>query len=580
MMKQDKDTFTWPMFKRLWIPAMVSSLGWALSDMADAIVVGHSLGTTGLAAISLILPVYMIHCMFAHGLGLGGSVKFSKLLGEGKASEAERNFNTIMTLAVLFSIVIALFGNIFMKPLLAVLGTTPKDGSLFGATKDYLRVLMSATPFFYVSNILNYYLRNDENQKIAVIGSMVGNICDIGLNIIFVLVLNMGTRGAALSTLIGQIISILIYLPGVTSKAHAIKWRIEMAYLKEGIQCLVAGLATSIQYLYQLIFFLMMNRILMKISGEAGVAIFDLLQNTSYLILYIFEGTARGMQPILSTYQGEHNEQGKHKILKLGLTSGMTVGGLLIILIIVLPQCMCLLFGIEGAWIEQIAYEALRIYCIGAGFAGINILLCQYYQSCEVEKAAFTIETLRGICLLLPCTFLFSWGGMHTIWWLFPATEVGTLLVFILFRKTGRICIPSFDSNRVFQFRIDDNQEEIAMMHTKIEAFCKKWHAQPKEQYAVMMAVEEIYLAIHLKGFVGKAGENIHMILVAQTDGSFDLHVRYNAKTFNPFSLETVLIDYSNAFDMDAMGMMLIKKTAKAFYYRHYQGFNTLVVKL
>ena len=64
------------MFRGLWIPAMLSSLGWALSDMADAVVVGQRLGAVGLAAISLILPVYMVNCMFAHGLGLGGSVRY------------------------------------------------------------------------------------------------------------------------------------------------------------------------------------------------------------------------------------------------------------------------------------------------------------------------------------------------------------------------------------------------------------------------------------------------------------------------------------------------------------------------
>ena len=68
-----KDRFTGPMYYRLWWPAMLSSVGWALSDMADAVVVGQRLGATGLAAISLILPVYMINCMMAHGLGLGGS---------------------------------------------------------------------------------------------------------------------------------------------------------------------------------------------------------------------------------------------------------------------------------------------------------------------------------------------------------------------------------------------------------------------------------------------------------------------------------------------------------------------------
>ena len=86
---------------------MLSSLGWALSDMADAVVVGQRLGAVGLAAISLILPVYMINCMFAHGLGLGGSVRYSRLLGEGRTAEAADSFHGVFGLALLFSVATA-----------------------------------------------------------------------------------------------------------------------------------------------------------------------------------------------------------------------------------------------------------------------------------------------------------------------------------------------------------------------------------------------------------------------------------------------------------------------------------------
>lgn len=579
-MKQNEDVFTKKMFKSLWIPAVISSLGWAFSDMADAIVVGQRLGATGLAAISLILPIYMINCVFAHGLGLGGSAKFSKLLGEGKEAEAIVNFNSITYLALAFSVLTAVLGNLCIVPLLGLLGTTPEDGMLFEATKDYLHILISATPFFYFSNILNYYLRNDQNQKLAVMGSMVGNLCDIGFNIILVLVADMGTRGAALSTLLGQIISIMIYLPGVTSKAHFIKLKRIKPAFTESIKCLTSGLSTSVQYLFQLVFFLIINNVLMSISGESGVAIFDVLQNTSYLILYLFEGTARGMQPILSTYNGEYNEKGKHNTLKLGFLGGMTLGGSFILLIIVFPQLMCLLFGIAGSSIEKMAWEALRIYCIGAVFAGGNILMCNYYQSCERDRAAYFIEVLRGIVLLLPFTLLFSLMGIHGVWWLFPATEVGTSVILLVCYKKGKILRPQFDRDRIYQCSTTGKSEEISALNNEVESFCEKWEASGSQQYFVTMTIEEICLAINSKGFSEGEGDYIQITLVAHTDGSFKIHIRYNAGTFNPFSLETSLVGYEDGFDEDAIGIMLIKKTAKEFYYRRYQGFNTLIVKI
>ena len=161
------DRFTARMFRGLWVPAMLSSLGWALSDMADAVVVGQRLGAVGLAAIGLILPVYMINCMFAHGLGLGGSVRYSRLLSQGKTQEAADSFHGVLALALLFSVTTAVLGSVFIDPLLALLGTRSTDGALYAATRDYLQILVAATPLFYLSNVFNYYLRNDGSQRRA-----------------------------------------------------------------------------------------------------------------------------------------------------------------------------------------------------------------------------------------------------------------------------------------------------------------------------------------------------------------------------------------------------------------------------
>ncbi len=244
-MQNNKDNFTGKMFRRLWIPAMVSSFGWALSDMADAVVVGQKLGGVGLAAISLILPVYMINCVFAHGLGLGGSVKFSQLMGEGKEDEAKRCFGGIFWLAVILSLATALLGNVFMEGLLRILGTKAADGELYTATKGYLRILVSATPLFYMSNIFNYFLNNNESQKLGGLGSVTGNVIDISMNVVFVIFMNLGAPGAALATVVGQVVAISIYLPGFFKKTGSLKFSLpNLTDIKNAFAPLKAGLAT------------------------------------------------------------------------------------------------------------------------------------------------------------------------------------------------------------------------------------------------------------------------------------------------------------------------------------------------
>ena len=160
--------------------------------------------------------------------------------------------------------------------------------------------------------------------------------------ITLVLALDMGTRGAALSTALGQIITIAIYLPGFFGQKHTLRFALPRGrWLVPALSALKAGMATSVQYLYQMIFFLVCNNLLIRLGGETAVAVFDDIQNTSYLILYLFEGTGRAMQPILSTYQGEYNRQGMRNTVRLGFTAGLTVGGALIVLVELWPAGMC-----------------------------------------------------------------------------------------------------------------------------------------------------------------------------------------------------------------------------------------------
>lgn len=576
-----KDKFTRRMFRRLWIPAMCSSFGWALSDMADAVVVGQKLGTVGLAAIGLILPVYMINCMFAHGLGLGGAVRYSRLLGQGKTKEALNSFNGVLWLSLAFGVVTAVLGNVFMEPLLAILGTKPGDGAFYKATEEYLRILVTATPLFYLSNVFNYYLRNDGSHRLAGAGSVIGNLCDIGLNFVFVLGLSMGTRGAALATAMGQVITICIYLPGFLDTKHTIRfdWP-KLRWMAEAFSALKAGLATSVQYLYQMIFFLICNNLLIRLGGESAVAVFDVIQNISYLILYLFEGTGRAMQPILSTYQGEHNEQGKQNVVRLGFVHGLILGGILIATVELWPKGACLLFGIAGSSSELLAMRALRMYGAAALFAGISILLCSYHQACENEKPAFVLETLRGIVCLLPAMFLCYGLGLDNFWLMFLVTEVGALVLYRVFNVAGRCPIQELPPERIFQRTIFSNGEDVMDVCRDLEAFCDTWEVDMKRQLLMTMTVEEIGMAILSHGFQGRTDGYIQITAIVEENGQLALHLRDDATTFNPFDMQTKRAGVDQEFDMDSMGVLVIKERAKEFFYRRYQGFNTLIIKL
>lgn len=173
--------------------------------------------------------------------------------------------------------------------------------------ENFARKQLLGAPLFFASYMLGYFLRSDDQQKLASAGFLVGNGVDILLNLVFVLWLDGGTAGAAWATLLGLVATLAYYAPGLVSRKRILRLRWPRAGAREVLACFRTGLATSSQYAFQMAFLLIANNALLRMAGENGVAVFDMVQNASYLILYLYEGTAKAAQPLVSTFYGEKN---------------------------------------------------------------------------------------------------------------------------------------------------------------------------------------------------------------------------------------------------------------------------------
>ena len=115
---------------------------------------------------------------------------------------------------------------------------------------------------------------------------------------------------------------------------------------------------------------------------------------------------------------------------------------------------------------------------------------------------------------------------------------------------------------------------------SELEAFCEVWGADMKQQMFSTMTVEELGMAILKHGFQGRTDGYLQLTAIMDEGGVLELHLRDDATTFNPFALDTSRASRDEDFDMDGMGVLVIKKRAKEFFYRRYQGFNTLIIKI
>jgi len=577
---KEKDWFIPRMYRRMLLPSLLSSLGYALADVADAFVLGQRIGETGLAAISICLPLFMLINVFMDSFGTGGSVRFSQLLGKGEKTAAADCFNRIWIAVLCCGIGLGLAVNLFAPQVLTLLGAGPEDGELYAACEDYLRLIAAGSPVLMLNIVFFNFLRNDDNAALASFGFLVGNATDIALNFVLVLMVGLGTRGAAAATVTGSVVAVCLYLPGiVTSKANILKFQKVEPDFKELWECFQTGFSTSAQHVFQFVFLLLVNRVLMSLGGENGVAVFDLVYNVSYFITYPITGAAEAAQPLVSTFSGENNEEDCRNVLRLLIGYGLGILTVATGVIFTFASGVARMFGMFESTLPLAVY-AIRVYCVGYIFIGLNIIYETHYQAKEAVSLAFFLSFMKRFAALIPCALFFSAFGLHAIWLMFPAAELISFFAFLVYRRCTAGAAPEFDQDRVLRFTFQNSNQDLGRLFSESETFCQKWSSSPRQQYYVRLVIEELCTSIIRNALKNDPNGEIHFTLLAMPEGSFKLHMLDNAVKYDPFAIEGREAEDKLDFDFDAISISLVKKNAKKFMYRQCCGFNSLVVQI
>ena len=279
------------------------------------------------------------------------------------------------------------------------------------------------------------------------------------------------------------------------------------------------------------------------------------------------------------TFYGENGDSDMRETRSLGRLYGCAIGAVMVITVEIWPSILTSLFGVSPGLTQDLSYFALRVFCGGVLFAGLNILDCGYFVACGVERASFLIQSLRGALLLLPLTAVgILIGNLRMFWLVFPMAEIGSWLLFrVISRVHARYSVKLLPPERVYRRMVSGSTEDVMSADAEIETFCERRGIAPKRCYTITLAVEEICETIVKNGMKDGA---ICITLIDDPDGDVRLILRYNDDYFNPFSLYTEKASKEGEFDMNAMGILMIRKQAKDFFYRRYQGLNSLVVKL
>ena len=581
------------MFYRVLWPALISAVALAIADIADALVVGAKVGEKGLAAIGIVTPVYMIYNLIGYGFSTGGCVTHGKLTSAARNEDALCHFRTLTVWLLGISAVIAIGGNLLMKPLLALLGADGSRPELLALCEEYARPMIAAAPIFMLNFILYDFVRCDDGVRLASLGFSLGCVTDLGLNLLLVLGLGMGVKGSIIATVAAQALSVIVLSVHLFTKGGVLRLKDILrasadpkGIRKEARSSLTIGFSASIRYIFQFLFLPLGNRLLLRagdlgiIDGDLYVAVFDVVMNVSYVAVSVYQASSETMQPLASVFREEHDKASLKCVLRLALSWGLALGAVMAGLLALFAGPVSSFFGVTDAASQTVSIPAIRIFCLSAPLGGSLMILTGYCQSIGQSQLSRMVTLLRSAVFLLPITFILGRFYPAGFWWLFLASEAASMLllcVTIYYRRKNAMEkeIP------VFSAVMDNGDHELQRVLEGLERFCEKQEYPMKKAMQIQLAAEELCLVTLEKAFTGKPEEYIQITVCEEKNGDYSLRIRNSAPYFNPLDMKMGRIqqDTKDEF-LDSMGVMMVKKQAKALYYRNYEGINVVLAIL
>ncbi|MDH6459712.1 MULTISPECIES: MATE family efflux transporter [Fusobacterium] len=417
------------------LPCVISSLILIIYNMADTFFVGQTQNAFQVAAVSLTNPVFVLFIAAANLLGIGGSAMISILLGQNKKEKVKSVSSFCCYASIIIGILSCLLILIFMNPLLKLLGSSPDT---YQFSKDYLFYIALGGPFILFSNAFGHIVRGEGASNISMIGGLIGTIVNIILDPIFILTLNMGTAGAAIATVIGNIAGCLYYLWYFNKGESSLS--LNPCYLagekKIMLQTTNIGIPSGINSALMSVSTILFNNVVVS-YGDTPLAAMGIVTKIYLLIVFIHMGISNGVQPLLGYNYGCGNHKRFFSILKFSALCTVVLGTILSGVCIVFRYPIIRLF-IDNTSVINYGAKMLMATSLAGPVLGILFLCITSMQALNNPFSSTMLSVCRQgiffIPLLYALNFLF---GLTGVIYTQTVTDYLTVIISVFFLKSS-----------------------------------------------------------------------------------------------------------------------------------------------
>lgn len=562
------------------VPGVMMSLALQLGNIVDTIFVSNLIGVEAMSAVTMSLPVETIIQLTGYCLGIGGSIAAGNMLGKRDKESASKLFSATFLVTLVVGIIFSICAFPTAAPIARLL--VPGGGILQNYTRDYIRISMLGAPVIGIGLMVVNYLGVENHPELASAYLILANVINLVLDYIFLRFTSLGVTGASLSTVLGFLFAMSVFVLYIRSDKRNIHFvRLkgkDFVIIKEAI---VAGVPMLVFMATNFIKSLGLNTIIIHQTGEDGMAVFTVCDNV-LLIVEMLTGGIIGVIPnVAGILYGEKDYVGIRVLCKKMLKYSYIVLAVIFVAIMVFTEQITILFGSSGGELGRQMVYALRIFALCVIPYLWNKFIISYYESIEETVIASFVTFLENAVIILPATFVGIYifkeiygTGIDGIAAGFVVTEIITVIAGWIFRKMKHknstfYIVPDKNPGVNLDFSIKSIMEEAQIVNRRILEFCKEKGVSANKANLAAVCAEE--MTVNIIQYGGKTSNWIDINLCVEDD-LCRLRIRDNGVNFNP-------LEYSHDYEeFDIHGIELVKKISKSMDYIRAIDMNNTII--
>ena len=426
------------------LPGIIAMTASSLYNMVDSIFIGHGVGAMALSGLTVAKPFMDICAAFGTLVGVGASSLVAIKLGEKDYRSANDVLANVILLNVLLGALVMAVGLYWLDPILYTFGAS--DATIAYA-REYMEIILMGNILTHIYYGLNSMLRSIGHPKIAMYATILAVVTNIILDPIFIFVLDMGVRGAALATMISQLVSVIIELVIFLNPKEVIYFHRGIWRLKRDITMRALGIGTApfLMHMASCFVVIVLNNQLKRYGGDMAIATLGMTNRFMFFFAMVVMGLTQGMQPIVGYNYGAQLFDRMMRTLKLTVMCATCVMGVLWLFGLVWPEGFIRLFTHDEILIAQSIAPARVMLCTMV-MVGFPMVVGNFYTSIGLSGKAIFLSLTRQVIFLIPCILLMPllfqtlnftpiWG----VWWSLPICDaLASILAAIILNRDMR----------------------------------------------------------------------------------------------------------------------------------------------